>query len=487
MSQKDPICLRRTYCNPLSIPDIPRGDSVDCRHEKEHEIYRSIADPSVMYHGGKWYLYPSYGMCWVSEDLVSWKHVRTEPYNMKYSPTVIGWKNKFLMTSHSNGLYVSDSPVGPFEYLGDFILPCGKTKRFADPALFADDDGRIYLYYCDADPEDERGLVCSWGVELEKDDPRRFKGEPRVINRFCSEHFWERSGPYNEDAESGWIEGQWMIKHKGRYYFIYSSPNTEYKSYCMAVYYSDVSPLEGFVCQMRNPLTEHRSGLVSGAGHGCVTHGPDGTLWAFYTTTLCAAHIFERRIGMDPVFVDENGELYCRVTDTPQFGCGEADEPEKDNSAGLLPVTFYRRGSVKASSESEGRSAFYALDESMLTWWQPEDADPEPTLTLDTEGDYVCEAARVIWRDVGLDYDAGIVPGPFRYVIEGRTSGGEWTALVDARDNETDLAIDYRSFPPVCCRELRLRITGSPKGITPGLISMCVFGTRKRRNETEEK
>ena len=488
MSEESPVYLKRTYCNPLAIPDLPRGDTVDGWDGMEFagkgpEAYRSIADPSVSYFDGKWYLYPSYGMCWVSEDFVSWKHVRTEPYNMRYSPTVIPWRGRYLMTSHSHGIYVSDSPVGPFECLGDFIMPDGKTKRFADPALFIDDDGRIYLYYCSRDPQDERGLVCSWGVELDGDDPRRFVGEPRVINRFRTENRWERGGPWNENTEDGWIEGQWMIKHNGRYYFIYSAPNTEYKSYCMAVYYSDKGPLEGFVCQKRNPLTEHRQGLVSGAGHGSVAHGPGNSLWAFYTTTLGYAHIFERRIGMDPVFVDENGELCCKVTDTPQFGCGEAEHPQTDNSAGLLPVTFSRRASAKASSSTEGRNGFYALDESMLTWWQPKKNDPEPTLTLDTEADYVCEAARLIWREAGLDYDAGIVPGPLGYVIEGRIRGGEWRILLDASDNEEDLLIDYRTFPPVCCRELRLRITAAPAGITPGVISFAVFGTRKKMTD----
>ena len=85
-----------TYCNPLSIPDIPYGDDermvqappfmyneIDLR-PKNYPDHRSISDPTVFYHDDKWYLYPSYGMAWVSEDFKTWKHERMTPYCGKY-------------------------------------------------------------------------------------------------------------------------------------------------------------------------------------------------------------------------------------------------------------------------------------------------------------------------------------------------------------------------------------------------------------------
>ncbi|MBQ3098500.1 MAG: hypothetical protein IJC66_10125, partial [Kiritimatiellae bacterium] len=48
--------------------------------------------------------------------------------------------------------------------------------------------------------------------------------------------------------------------------------------------------------------------------------GPDGTLWVFYTNTFNYNHIYERRISMDPVGINEDGELYCpAATEFPQF------------------------------------------------------------------------------------------------------------------------------------------------------------------------
>ena len=93
---------------------------------------------------------------------------------------------------------------------------------------------------------------------------------------------------------------------------------------------------------------------------------------------------------------------------------------------------------------------------------------------------YFCEASRVMWRDVNMNYEKGILPGPYRYIIEGReTVGtGEWKTLLDMSENNEDFNIDYRSFYPVLCREARIRIVGWPKGIIPGIVSFTLFGTR---------
>lgn len=494
MSLKKPIYKKKTFCNPMSMPECPRG--IDATWElimgytgEEKQDYRSVSDPSVLYYDNKWYLYPSYGMSFVSEDFVTWKHVRSTPYNMKYSPSVIPYRGKFLMTSHSNGMYIGDTPTGPFEFMGNFITADGKeyvssdgtNSQPLDSALFLDDDGKIYMYWFEMTTPDEKGVfvAMSVGVELDGENPRKFKTEPYIIHKFDEKNPWEHNGADNQDTKFGWIEGQWMLKHNGRYYMIYATPGTQYRSYCMAAYYSDEGPLCGFVCQKHNPVTEHRFGLVSGAGHGCIAHGPNNSLWAFYTVTNAAVHPFERRIGMDRVYVNSEGELYANVSDTPQFGFGDEEKPQNTDT-GLKPLTFMHRQNVKSSSHEKGRETIYAFDYSTLTWWQPLENDPEPTLTVDVGTEYVCEAVRIMWRDVNMDYDKGIIPGAYGYVVEGRekVGEGEWRTLLDMSNNKEDYNIDYRSFPPAVCRELRLRILSCPKGIIPGVVSFTVFGNR---------
>lgn len=479
-----------TYCNPLSIPNIPRGKDEWYKaepkmfsHENKPKFvktpdYRSISDPTVFYYDNKWYMYPSYGMAWVSEDFVTWKHYRTEPYCPKYSPSIIPWKDKFLMTSWFCPLYVADTPLGPFKELGSFILPDNTEYLPCDPGIFIDEDGRIYLYAFD-ETEDKTLIV---GYELDCDEPRRIISPKHIILTLDAEnHWWERRGYHKQDDTYGWVEGPHLLKYNGRYYMIYASSDTRDSSYCMAVYYSDKGPLTDFVCQKNNPLTYRIDGLVSGAGHGCVERGPNDTLWAFYTIPTPYTHCYERRIGMDLVAVDENGELYCPhgVTDTPQYQPGMVAECEKNNAPKWFNLTGGCRPEV--SSVKEGRDAIYAVDESKITWWQPNDADKTPTLTCDLEAEYIVYASRIFWKEIGLDYKNAVLPAPIKYTVEGYCNG-KWSCLIDATQNEEEKNIDYREFvQPQICNKVRIKIVQMPPNLKIGIIDFSIFGERNKR------
>lgn len=487
-----------TYCNPLSIPEIPHGTDDWCRTEhgmfsreiKPESIdkpdYRSISDPTVFYHDNKWYLYASYGMAWVSEDFCNFKHIRTEPYNPKYSPCITAWKGKYLLTSWFCPLYIGETPLGPFELMGDFIMPDGSEFTPCDPAIFCDDDGKLYLYAVEMRPypNHEQMKLVIVGYELDNDDPRRIiKGPVDIIITDAEHHIWERHGKYNQEHSFGWCEGPHLLKHKGRYYLIYAAPDTCDSSYCMAVYYSDTNPLEGYVCQKKNPLTFHRWGIVSGAGHGCVEHGPNESLWAFYTIAAPYAHMYERRIGMDMVAVDENGELYCPfgVTDTPQYAPGTIEKPLlQGNSPKWGNLTAGVRPT--ASSCREGRDAIYATDESNLTFWLCDQADESPVLECDLSGVFEINAVRVYWREIGLDYKNGIRPESVRYLVEGLQKG-KWIILIDATHNDEEKNIDYRECTSQICTKVRLKIEKIESGLQMGVIDFSVFGKWAKERE----
>ena len=243
---------RHTYCNPLAIPDLPRGkddwypfERGMFSHENKPESvtvpdYRTISDPTVYYYDNKWYLYPSYGMAWVTEDFETWEHVRTEPYCPKYSPCITRWNGRFLLTSWNCPLYVGDSPTGPFTEMGPFISRDGTPFVPCDPCLFTDDDGRIYMYaFRGVDIPGREGEFISTvvGYELDRTNPVRVVNGPvTVIRQNNHANWWERQGGYNQDEEFGWVEGPHLLKHNGRYYMIYASPDTCTPNYCMAVY-----------------------------------------------------------------------------------------------------------------------------------------------------------------------------------------------------------------------------------------------------------
>ncbi|MDD6094246.1 MAG: family 43 glycosylhydrolase [Clostridia bacterium] len=458
-----------TYCNPIPLPDYPVGR---CGIQDGAEYnWRETADPTVLYEDGKWYLYSSCGMVYWTEDFHTWQHMKMEPYDCGYAPTVVKHKGKFYLCGSLSDLFVSDSPTGPFKSMGDFRLPDGsKLLRCYDPMVFSDDDGRLYLYYSTGQP-----LIL--GAELSSDNPTQLLGVPEVMFRFNPDHIWERCGEYNEDGCICSMEGPWMYKKNGIYYLIYCAPGTEYSTYGMGAY-KGTSPLGPWEYMKTSPFTLKRDGVVRGPGHGSVVEGPGNTLWAFYTTTICYLHPMERRIGFDPIYINDEGDLVCRcVTETPQWAPGVMPNPAFDNDAGLVCVTGRRV--PRASSTAPGRDAVYATDEDLMSFWQPADGDEKPTLTIPLCYYGVeCAAVRIIWRDVGLSLRHGNLPGPIKYTLELRDSehDGPWVTVVDRSESEEDFIVDYRTFEPMHANEVRLTVCGAPEGIKPAVMNISVFG-----------
>jgi hypothetical protein len=178
-----------------------------------------------------------------------------------------------------------------------------------------------------------------------------------------------------------------------------------------------------------------------------------------------------------PAGIDEDGNLFViDATQFPQYAPGVKKSPELGNSAGLLPCNHVKR--CHASSCSPGRDGLYCIDNSTITWWQPADDDPMPTMTFPLVGEFHISAIRLWWRDIGLDYDNGILPGPFKFKIEGSLEDDDWFTIVDKTQNEVDMHIDFLTFDTVEADQVRIVITGWAKGITPALIDATIFGVR---------
>ena len=138
------------------------------------------------------------------------------------------------------GVAVSDSPAGPFTAEPTWI----ENSRSIDPAVFADDDGRYYMY---------NGGI--WGGQLEKwqtgsyaeapepispdapalgpyvaelsDDMKSYREELRMVQILD-----ENGEPLKAcDEERRFFEGSWMHKYNGVYYLSYSTGTTHYVCY----------------------------------------------------------------------------------------------------------------------------------------------------------------------------------------------------------------------------------------------------------------
>lgn len=515
----------KTFCNPISFPDYFDGGKtyfpgaflpVTGRwHEGQEAVchrpargYRLMADPDVMYHDGTWYLYGSMNRCYYSTDLLHWESKRITPYRYDASGQT---KNGNLLTPHeislyenyvaltavcvngrfyivrssTNCIYVSDSPFGPFEKAGNFIKPDGSELWVDDPALF-EDDGRLYLFFgCGI----QTGIQ---GAELNHEKPWELLCEPVRLVEFCSETGWQRNGARYQQTDVGWIEGCDVFKHNGRYYLTYAANGTCYDTYNLGVYYSDESPLSGYKPQKNGPFCEKRMGICRGAGHGCVTHGPDNSLWVFYTSVAASTHMFERRIGMDKVTVDADGELHVLTTDYPQWAPGITAPNDGENGAGILALNH--QNPAWATSAAPGREPFYTTDESMATWWEPDEGDNKRQLVVDLRAEYTVYGARVLWKEIGLDEENGAAAGAVRYKIEvaqkppisaaygenaGNADENMWVTVLDMSDNQTDLLNDYRAFAPQRGTAARLTILDTPKNVKIGVISFILFGKRE--------
>src|SRR5689334_1155019 len=141
-----------TYCNPLAIPNYPIGKRVrdivpgqpvgatDLWLQDHTEQFRELADVTVLWHEGKWYMYPSVDMAWVSGDGgVSWQHHPLNIRDIGYAPTIVRHKGRFLLMASESDVYTADSPLGPFQPIGQISLPSGLPTQI-DPMVFSVDD-----------------------------------------------------------------------------------------------------------------------------------------------------------------------------------------------------------------------------------------------------------------------------------------------------------------------------------------------------------
>ncbi len=461
-----PVHPATTYCNPLAIPNYPIGKRVrdivpgtpvgatDLWLQDHMEQFRELADVTVLWHEGKWYMYPSVDMAWVSSDGgISWQHHPLNIRDIGYAPTIVRHKGRFLLMASESEVYTSDSPLGPFKPIGKIPLPPGLPSQI-DPMLFSDDDGRLY-YYWGCTPTD--GIYV---VELDPDNPTRLLGKPVKLMGFEPERFpWQRAGDWNEDANQGWIEGSWMLKRNGTYYLTYSAGGTENRTYAVGALTSK-SPMGPFTPQKNNPILRSTEGLITGTAHGSFAEGPNHSLWAFYTVRAGVVHGFERRLGMDPAYIAEDGELHVKPpSSTPQRITGT---PEGAVAAGNL-------------------SSRLAVDNDLRTWWQPQAGDAVPALTSALVSNATVRAIRIVWRDIGLNTSKGIAPGPFWYKVEVQNASGSWVTALDRSKSVDDLLVDYRECPPMPGKAARLVILGAPKGITPGVAEFTVFGEAAKR------
>lgn len=463
------------YCNPLQLPEI--GHGICCRLEEtnlayfcgEKRDYREVSDPEMLYHDGTWYMYPSVKQAFLSRDLINWEHQPLDiTEDLGYAPSVVKSGKRFLLTASAlfrdktPKIYAAPTPLGPFENLGEPLDIDGKAlePEYLDPSLFADEDGRLYLYWGCAP---HGGGI--YGVELDPENPTRAISEAKRLIIFNTANKWEHYGEYNEHRNHGWDEGVAMFKHNGEYYLQHSACGTNFRHYALACYRSSISPLGPFIPPTK-PMAISPHGIVTGTGHGGMVAGPGGSVWQFYTCLIRRVHFFERRVGMDRVDFDKDGNPHVRITSTPQS--------LNSGDLGLVPVSVNK--AVTASSCNESNYGNFAVDDCTHTWWAPAPDDKTPYLSINLAGDFLVSAVRILWAELNLNYKEGRIPEPVRFRLSFFDSEmKQLPGTVEGNQEGLDKVVDFMTFKPVKARHVKLAIIRNKNKIHHGVSDFTVF------------
>ena len=450
-----------TICNPLNL---------GYRFCLDNPSRREAADPTMVLFKDEYYLFASKsGGYWHSTDLINWDLVTSSDLPLEdYAPTVVVMRDTLFFMASRNApitIYKSSKPkTGKWEVAkSDF--PIGLT----DPCLFLDDDGRLYLYYGCSNSKPISG------IEL---DARNFnpKGTPvECFNSNKKVYGWEQTGDYNNQAEDPWIEGAWMTKYKGKYYLQYAAPGTQFKSYCDGLYISD-NPLGPFKLASNNPCSSKPEGFINGAGHSSTFQDKFGNYWHISTMTISQKHMFERRLGLFPMFFDNDGMLYTYTG----FGDFPFTIPQKkisgpDELFSQWMLLSYKKP-VEVSSELPDHAKNFAADEDVRTYWSAKTGNKGEWISIDLGKQCSINALQINFAENNTNI---LGPDPkiyYRYLLEYSDDNKAWKLLVDKRLNNKDVPHDYIQLStPVKGRYIRLTNYYIPDG-TFSLADMRIFG-----------
>lgn len=436
---------------------------------------REAADPAIVLFGDDYYLFASKsGGYWQSTDMIDWKFVKPDGLPIEaYAPAVMALDGALYYTACNVGLYRSTDPKGgKWEYIG-------KPFDVGDPDLFADDDGRVYLYY---------GLSYNggiYGMELDPKNEFHPVGQPFLCFRAnYAQHGWERRGEDNLGAANGsnfqegpWVEGSWMTRHAGTYYLQYAAPGTEYRGYADGVYTAP-TPRGPFTYAPYSPFSYKPTGFITGAGHSATFADKQGRYWHVVTMRISVKHQFERRLGLFPAEFDADGQLHVNTLfgDYPQLAPSDRKDGGVDTQAGWMLLSYGKQ--AQASSSLDGFPPDNAFDEDVRTYWSARTKEPGEWLKVDLGKRCRLDAIQVSFAEhesTALDRGADLY---HQYRLEYSLDGKTWGLLVDRTDNRKDVPHDYVPLPaPMLAQYMRITNVHMSGGGPFSIRDLRVFGS----------
>lgn len=459
------IAQQKTYCNPVNLDygytPIPNFSTWG-RH-------RATADPVIVNYKGSYYLFSTnqWGYWW-SDDMATWNYVSRRflrPWNVNTydelcAPAVgiIGDTMLVFGSTYSSNFSIwmsTDPKNNQWKPLVDSFEIGGW-----DPAFFTDDDGRFYMY------NGSSNRYPLYGIELDRKTMRPIGTRKEMYMLEDWRYGWQRFGEHNDNTFlDPFIEGAWMTKHNGKYYFQYGAPGTEFSGYADGVIVGE-TPLGPFTPQS-DPLSMKLGGFTRGAGHGATFQDNFKNYWHVSTNMLSVKNTFERRISIWPSGFDKDGVMWCNTAfgDYPHYLPDSSEHHYGGRFAGWYLLNYKKPLTV--SSTDGAHHANYANDENMRTYWSAATGNKGEWIKSDLGNVHTVHAIQINYADHHVADDRlGKTTAQFhRYTIEASVDGKRWEVIVDKSDNQRDVPHDYVELSkPVKARYIRMENIHMPTG-----------------------
>ena len=433
--------------NPRTI--VANPINLNYRFQYDNPGYREAADPVCEYFKGKYYLFASKSSgYWSSPNLADWTFIPCTSIAEldNYAPTILVIDDWMYFAAAFSKIYRTNNPdTDNWERINTkYSIP-------NDPAFFRDDDGRVYIYggCSDKDP--------IMGVEVDPTDGFKQIGAVKTLIVHNSDRYgWELQGD-NNNGGVGWNEGPCINKYKGKYYLQYASPGTQFRTYADGMYMSD-NPLGPYAYMEYSPYSIKPGGFIGGAGHGHTFQDKYGNYWHVASMKISQRNMFERRLGLFPVYFDEDDEICARTErgDYPfSIPDGEADFQANDPTLPWNLLSYNK--TATASSYHNAYLPKRANDEAIETWWSAATGNTNEWWQVDLGESMQVNAIQVNFADQDFTIRAPHNLFAYQYSIEMSADGEKWTALVDKTDNTKDAVHDLNVLDvPVKTRYLRI-------------------------------
>ena len=485
---------QKTYCNPINIDygytPIPNFSDWG-RH-------RATADPVIVLYKNEYYLFSTnqWGYWW-SPDMLNWNFIskkflrpwNTGTYDELCAPAVgiIGdtmivfgstYTSKFTIWMSTNPKANEWKPLVDSFEIGGW-----------DPAFFTDDDGRLYMY------NGSSNVYPTYGIEL---DRKTFKPIGTRTPMYLLQQWrygWQRFGEHMDNTFlDPFMEGSWMTKHNGKYYFQYGAPGTEFSGYADGVVVGSKPLFDGIATfPQSDPLSFKLGGYVRGAGHGATFRDRYGEYWHVATTVVSVKNTFERRIAIWPAGFDKDDVMWCNTTfgDYPHYLPKHYDEarpiqpgyPQNTYGSanyftGWMLLNYNKP--VQVSSIFGGYVPNNAVDEITKTYWSAASGNAGEWIQTDLGNVSTVNAVQINYADQDVASDhLGKINGDgqyHQYKLYYSVDGKKWNVLVDKSSNKKDIPHEYVELEkPVQAKFIRLENIHMPTGKF-AISGLRVFG-----------